>query len=771
MLKSQHVKSIKCLTSSIIIALLTACGGSDSSDPEILTVNDSISDVSGRDGVNSVSIINNDTLDSEQLDLSQVNISVVMADAPLTLNGDGTVNVAPMTAAGTYQLQYKVCLVDDSSICETATVSVEVLAAELALADDFIDNINGGFGNSNIIDVLANDTMNSNVINIDDITLSVLSNDPSLQLDSNYVSVASNTMAGEHQLTYQVCENLNPENCTSSTAIVNVDKGQFMGGIAGIRYESDSANGVTDANGGYIYNAGDNIKFYIGATMLGEQAAAKAKLSPLDLIKDSKVPVSSTEVNSFLDNKYDFDINPKINELVNALTLIYSVDKDKDISNGIVIDEKLHTLWADKQFNLKQSISRFERDTVINIAMYKAFDQELLANTSLTPYFSSLDTFAAQQGLTPHVYGTNQETYYSDPGVADEVYKISVSSDKGTVTWDYFETDDEGNLLPEISYQDKYFYDGNANYTGMEYYEEGVLNSSETYTLNIHGNMMRSDYTSIYGDNSSRWKEYNNIGLETAYYKDNDGDEVSDESEFSQYDENGNEISYLRDNDGDGKNDYKRLTEYANNLKVKQSNYNDISAYAGAENDVDNMTFYYYNEAGLLIRQETDNDADGEIDYLTEWDYNEAGQTIEYRSDNNLADEAFNHRTVTTYENGLRVSNLTDSNGDGVDDRGQFYTYDEHGNRIQYTYYNNGFDKPLYSYFYKYDDANNMIEQKTDNNGDGVADYANIYSFDEHGNMVSYVNYRGEDQDGVYRYGYHYEYLLTDFTTAYLLEN
>ncbi|MCV2483288.1 gliding motility-associated C-terminal domain-containing protein, partial [Flavobacterium sp. SH_e] len=89
--------------------------------------------------------------------------------------------------------------------------------------DDSAGPINGVPGATNIINVLTNDTLNGSTVNINDVTLTIVTPDPTGTLVINpdgSINIPPNTPAGTYTLTYQICENADFGNC--DTAIVTV---------------------------------------------------------------------------------------------------------------------------------------------------------------------------------------------------------------------------------------------------------------------------------------------------------------------------------------------------------------------------------------------------------------------------------------------------------------------------------------------------------------------------------------------------------------------
>jgi hypothetical protein len=54
--------------------------------------------------------------------------------------------------------------------------------------------------------------------------------------------------------------------------------------VEGVRYESGSLTGITGSTGGYRYEVGNTIRFYIGDIALGRAVQGKAVITPLDLV-------------------------------------------------------------------------------------------------------------------------------------------------------------------------------------------------------------------------------------------------------------------------------------------------------------------------------------------------------------------------------------------------------------------------------------------------------------------------------------------------------
>ncbi|KAF2083104.1 hypothetical protein, partial [Flavobacterium sharifuzzamanii] len=73
--------------------------------------------------------------------------------------------------------------------------------------------------------VFENDTKNAQPLNSSDVTLKTTTADPkgylTVDTDGNIV-LGANPPAGDYELTYEICEKLNPDNCSSNTVKVTV---------------------------------------------------------------------------------------------------------------------------------------------------------------------------------------------------------------------------------------------------------------------------------------------------------------------------------------------------------------------------------------------------------------------------------------------------------------------------------------------------------------------------------------------------------------------
>ncbi|MBL1405874.1 MAG: hypothetical protein COC00_007815, partial [Rhizobiales bacterium] len=182
--------------------------------------------INGFTGGVTPTVFTNDTLNGSAFAPTLVTPSIV-ADGGLTgvaINTDGTLNIPAGFVAGNYSVDYQICEVLNSTNCDTATASVTVGTAPIdAVDDDFSGAPINGFTGGVTPTVFTNDTLNGSAFAPTLVT-------PSIVADGGLTGVTINTdgtlniptgfAAGNYPVQYQICEVLNPTNC--SIAIANI---------------------------------------------------------------------------------------------------------------------------------------------------------------------------------------------------------------------------------------------------------------------------------------------------------------------------------------------------------------------------------------------------------------------------------------------------------------------------------------------------------------------------------------------------------------------
>ncbi|MBB4802426.1 gliding motility-associated-like protein [Flavobacterium nitrogenifigens] len=199
----------------------------------IIANNDTAGPINGATGANNIiNVLTNDTLNGSAVNLNDITLTTTIPDpkGALTLNSDGSVNVAPNTPAGTYTLTYQICEKADFGNCATAVVTVTVTTPSapptpVVANDDTYSNIGcntfGLVGN-----VLSNDVKGTTPVTLELVNFTLLNDnnsktDPNITIsNTGNVTVSSLTPAGTYTYSYRICDKLSSENC--DTAIVTI---------------------------------------------------------------------------------------------------------------------------------------------------------------------------------------------------------------------------------------------------------------------------------------------------------------------------------------------------------------------------------------------------------------------------------------------------------------------------------------------------------------------------------------------------------------------
>lgn len=215
-----------CATSAVTIIVDAA---------PIAATNDNAGNVAGiAGGSNLVNALVNDSLNGQPVNIALVALTVTApASHPgVTLDpATGMVSVAPNTPAGTYSIGYQICERLNPANCATATVAVVVQAAAIAAAPDAPVPVDGAMGGNDIVNAFANDVLNGGRVVPANITATVTAPAtpgtpgalvPVMDPATGFVDVPAGTPAGTYVIEYQICENLNPGNCSTSSVTVVV---------------------------------------------------------------------------------------------------------------------------------------------------------------------------------------------------------------------------------------------------------------------------------------------------------------------------------------------------------------------------------------------------------------------------------------------------------------------------------------------------------------------------------------------------------------------
>jgi len=134
--------------------------------------------------------------------------------------------------------------------------------------------------------------------------------------------------------------------CGSSGGGGSGDKqGVFLdAAVEGIRFVTNSRSGTTDANGGFTYQQGETISFYVGDILLGS-TTAQATITPVDMVAGASD-----------------ETNPQVTNIVRFLL---TLDLDGNFTNGITINSAVISAAASQSIDFSLSIAAFENDSSV----------------------------------------------------------------------------------------------------------------------------------------------------------------------------------------------------------------------------------------------------------------------------------------------------------------------------------------------------------------------------------------------------------------------
>ncbi|MFM9864717.1 MAG: SdrD B-like domain-containing protein [Micropepsaceae bacterium] len=219
----------------------------------IVAADDSVVGVNGASGAaNVLNAFAGDMLNGVAATAANTTLTVASGfSVPAGLTFDtatGNVSVVAGTAAGTYTFDYTICENLNPANCDNGTISVTVVAAPIVANNDTPPAVVSGIGNANLINAFANDTLNGAAVNVAAITATVTvpASNPGVSLDTaiGVVSVAAGVPAGDYTIQYQICETLNPTNCSSGTIFVHVDAA--VSAVTGTVYTDSNGNQTLD---------------------------------------------------------------------------------------------------------------------------------------------------------------------------------------------------------------------------------------------------------------------------------------------------------------------------------------------------------------------------------------------------------------------------------------------------------------------------------------------------------------------------------------------
>jgi len=437
--------------------------------------------------------------------------------------------------------------------------------------------------------------------------------------------------------------------------------------VNGLRYQTPTRSGLTNALGEFQYIDGENVTFSLGNTELGI-ARGTDTITPFTLLGIAPL-TSEVEISNALGGS---SVN-SFDRAINIATLLQTFDTDGNPDNGIDLGSA-DTILKSDTINLLVKARTFENQAALALAKEKL---QTTGNTSfgdavkhlyqslevqvelkqIASFVSELDAQTSQS--VNYQYDTNgnisaETTDLNNDGVADvnktfsydnsgNLLQITNSATNTTETLSY----NASNLLlsrlidkvadPDI--QESYSYtDNKLSQFELDKGADGTIDSSTAYTYDANGNLSSYEIDKDGDGVADTTASYTySGGLVSSFVEDKENDGIANLIIVYSYDENGNRISH------------------------------NIDSTEGGEPKT--LSTFEYDDNNNVIRYEQDQDLDGTTDYLEAYAYNQNNKRTAYRRDLN-ADGTWDVVAQYFYDtNGNRIRMIEDSDGNGIVDK------------------------------------------------------------------------------------------------------
>ncbi|WP_199885809.1 T9SS type B sorting domain-containing protein, partial [Flavobacterium bizetiae] len=278
--------------------------------------------INGSIGGTTTSLIKNVTLNGDPAVIKNSNGGVILTSVNvptgLTLNPDGTVTVKPGTPIGNYEIEYSICeYLNPTTNCVTVKSYVPVTGGVLHANNDNAGTVDTSKGQNSTTSIFDNDILNGSKLNPADVVLTTIVSNPNLILLANgTIEIKPGTPTGNYELTYQICEALNPTiNCSQAVAKISVVNNPPITPLIQLVINNDGVVNVDGINGALEFiNVLDN-----------------------DLVKG--LPVNPAEIvlsntpNPYFEFNSDGTVNVKPNTPGGSYSLTYQVCEKANQTN------------------------------------------------------------------------------------------------------------------------------------------------------------------------------------------------------------------------------------------------------------------------------------------------------------------------------------------------------------------------------------------------------------------------------------------------------
>lgn len=432
--------------------------------------------------------------------------------------------------------------------------------------------------------------------------------------------------------------------------------------VAGLRYETETHNGVTDENGKFDYEEGEIVTFYVGEIKLGS-APATEKISPIDLALTPSADLNTLEVQ-------------------NIAAFLQTLDEDGNPENGIkissVVVEAIELTEIDFTAPIVQTLGE------ISISVFKETGLNLnvvFPETAAIHLAQSLGMEYEAQNL----YNINFVTIFSN----------YFGPNKNTTKWVH-EFNDNGKLSKSILYEkfpfrilDEFVFsshlDGKVNFEHTDYsYAKATAPEKREYTAFYNEDFIIEMFENLYtGYNPTPFSVLKGLNAENfiQVLENRDSGNILVSSQNFEYNSD-NLISKVFNYDSTGTLSAEKVVTYYEfgDLKTENTVRPDGTYF---------LYNYYYRDDNTLESKEWEVKlSNSETLVLQEFDENE---TLLKDTTSQIFTNGSSQKTIEYFDEGILIS--LEWFNDGLLKQKYFYELDDDGGSylsIQENYDENG---------------------------------------------------------------------------------
>ena len=506
--------------------------------------------------------------------------------------------------------------------------------------------------------------------------------------------------------------------------------------ISGLRYETATHSGTTNAAGEFEYAAGETVTFYIGEMMLGSTEGAET-ITLFD-VAGAEQPEDYT---AYVNNGAIYPPRAPLYNARSMIVFLHTLDEDYDVTNGVQITPEVAARAAASNVNLNTNfITHLINDRLTRQLIYQAntageLTPRPIKHTGLA-LAAHLDFPVPLGGLWSHdsngdgTADRSSRDVYTALGKKAEIY-IDDNADGDANYVIFWEWNDNQQRLRERLDTDG---DGNIDQTTTWVYNEfgtpiqetrtdgtGTIERDQVRVYDDQGALVQRITTESSGTvDTETWLYVD--GIRNTYEVDDATDGVVDRRDVFEFNERGEWIRREKDLDGDGFIDEIEVREY--------DEYHNLS-YVAFDRDADGTSFedesfYTYDEFENLVERRAFRD--GGLIRINEIEFDANALRVAEYSDSD-ADGTWD--SVVRYERndaGYVVERITDGDNDGVPEYSTSYELNERGQRLRETFDGDGLDR---QYIFEYD-GDRLLSRSTDLSEnlsfDGVFEEVTTYS-------------------------------------------